>query len=350
MPIQQHLLNHRVIALVSVMTISTMLLGCSKRNLDADMAPIDRSGSMARIPTFDEASVDRSDKPTQGMTASEKIQDYVACYNSLNSNVHDTINSYTRWLKNAAAGPSGKEKTVGGIELLDSERVAQCEKSLAHVATQRPVMIELDAAGQAYMTALKAMDMLVTEAHAYYKSGTYKTDKFEKGRTLHKPLINSFTSFEQANTALTNALELQNDIVLNEQLREIASTKGKHIEYWQLALMQKAKLLAHTVGAATFDTRIATIQLASYERVADDTLAYTKVNTKQASPKWTILTQASTELRIAAQERIRRVKEKTPYTPAESKLLKGASASKVKGSAPAFIKAYNDMVEANNNL
>ncbi len=56
--------------------------------------------------------------PQQQLTA--KLNAYIGCFNALDSKTHGSIESYTRWIKDVAAGPTGRETQVyGPFEISD---------------------------------------------------------------------------------------------------------------------------------------------------------------------------------------------------------------------------------------
>lgn len=322
------------------------LLGCDKKPSDTTPITINSSTPLG---TFNEDAAAKPALPV-GMRADDKVQDYIACYNSLSANTQDSIASYAIWVKNMEIGPSGKEKTINGITPLDVDRINQCTKALAFVASQAPSMPELDTASLAYMNALANLTPMVAEAHSYYETEAYKADGFTRGRSFHKPLVQQFSNVQSAGNTLAKALDTQNDALLSTHLQEVEQTQGRNMTYWQLALMRKAKPLARMLSQPNFDSTAAASLLIAYESVADDTLAYTKTHIQESSPGWQALTTAGTNMRIAAQQRVQRVREKVDYSAAEKRLLKTDKADTVNGSAEGLIKAYNNLVEANNNL
>ena len=341
-----HFASIRAAASLLALGLCTVLLGCEKKS--TDISPITPSSSIP-MAAFNE---DAAANPVSvvAMRADDKVQDYIACYNSLSTNLQDSISSYAQWVKDMALGPSGKEKAIHGITPLDVDRVNQCTKALAFVASQAPAMPELDAAGLTYMTALENLVPIVEEAHQYYHTQAYKTDNFARGRSLHAPLAQHFSNVKSAGERLSQALDTQNDALLSTQLNEVEQTQGRNMTYWQLALMHKAKPLARMLSKPNFDVTDAANLLIAYETVADDALAYTKIHPQPDTSGWPALTTAGTSLRIAAQQRVNRVRENLDYTAAEKKTLKTDKADTVTGSVESLIKAYNNLVQANNNL
>jgi hypothetical protein len=277
-----------------------------------------------------------------------KLQGYIECYNQLDGRAQRSISRYASWVRDMKAGPSGNELVVYGLYEVDTEGVAKCSKVFTQVAAAKPALAKLDAAGATYISALAAMDKLVSEAYTYYDRENYKDDKFAKGRALHAPLVSSFEVFTQASNVFSAALDVENDAMLDAQLAEVEKTQGRKLTYFRMALMRKAKQLAGTIGEETFDAVKAGEQLANYEKITDEALAFAKANSGDVPTGWSSVASASEEVRKSAKERVRRIRDKVPYNEGEKMMLKPGSAWMVDGSTEKFIKAYNGLVDASN--
>ncbi len=282
--------------------------------------------------------------------ASAKLNGYIDCFNQLDGSAERTIARYSSWVKDMKVGPTGKERVVYGLYSMNSDAVTKCRTTFAQAAAMKPAMATLDAAGKAYIEALSALDKAVAEAYPYYDRENYKDDKFAKGKELHTLLAASFDAFSHASTAFSQALETENDAVLEAQLAEVEKTEGRKATYFQMALMRKAKQLAATIGEEDFDAAKAGEQLAAYEKITDEALAYAKAHREELSMKWTFFESATENMRKAAKERVRRVRDRVPYSEGERMMLKPGSGWMVEGSVEKAIKAYNDLVSASNNL
>jgi hypothetical protein len=283
-------------------------------------------------------------------SASAKLQGYIECYNEIDGNAHRTISRYASWVKDMKAGPTGNERVVYGLYQINSENIAKCQKVFAQTAAAKPSLAKLDTAGTAYIAALVAMDKLVADAYTYYDRENYKDDKFAKGRSLHVPLAASFDAFKQASNAFSDALEVENDTLLNAQLAEIEKTQGRKLAYFQMALMNKAKLLVRTIGEEEFDAAKAGEQLGTYEKITDEAMSYAKAQPNEVPTSWSSLQNSSEEFRKAAKERVRRLRDKVPYNDGEKMMLKPGSGWMVEGSVEKTVKAYNELVSASNSL
>ncbi len=124
------------------------------------------------------------------MTA--KLNAYIGCFNALDSKTHGSIESYTRWIKDVAAGPTGRETQVYGPFEISDYDMKQCDAPVTEAIAAKPVLAELDAAAGHYQQALKALVPISKDAHDYYDRQDYEDDQFAKGKQLHAPLMAAF--------------------------------------------------------------------------------------------------------------------------------------------------------------
>jgi hypothetical protein len=318
------------------------LVACGRKD-DAPAAAPAAAGATAAAPAA-------ASKASAIDSVGAKLQGYIECYNQLDGKAQRSISRYASWVRDMKAGPTGNEMVVYGLYEVDTEGVAKCSKTFSQVAAAKPALAKLDAAGATYISALAAMDKLVAEAHTYYDRENYKDDKFVKGRAMHAPLAGSFEAFRQASNAFSAALDVENDAMLAAQLAEIEKTEGRKLTYFRMALMSKAKQLAATIGEESFDAAKAGEQMATYEKITDEALAYAKANAGDLPPSWSSLASATEEVRKSGKERVRRIRDNVPYNEGEKMMLKPGSAWMVDGSSEKFIKAYNSLVDASNNM
>lgn len=334
-------------ALLLATALGAAVTGCGRKDEAAPSSPtVARTAATEPTKAPPPAEVRVAPEPGPGA----KLQGYIECYNQVTEGAHRTISRYASWVKDMKGGPTGQEKVVYGLYETDSEQIAQCQKSFAHTAAMKPALPQLDKAAASYIEALAAMDKLVAEAYTYYDRGNYKDDQFAKGRALHAPLAASFETFKAASVAFSDALDTENDIVLNAQLAEVEKTEGRKLTYFQMALMSQAKQLSRTVGEETFDVPKAVEKLAAFEKITDEAQAYAKAHAGEVPMNWFTLDDASESFRKAAKERVRRLRDNVPYSAGEKMMLKPGSAWMVEGSAEKLVRAYNDLVAASNNL
>ena len=326
------------------------MVGCGKKTdapANPTAAPAPASTTPAAAPSAEPSRQASSSAPT----ATEKLQGYIECYNQIDGGAHRAIARYTSWVRDMNTGPTGNEKVVYGLYETNSGGIAQCATTLAQTAAMQPPLPRLDAAGKTYIQALSAMDKLVKEAHTYYDRENYKDDQFAKGRALHGPLAASFKAFQQASTDFSQALDVENDASLNAQLAQIEKTEGRKLAYFQMSLMSKAKRLADTIGEEKFDAAKAAEQLTAYESITDEALAYAKAHPGDLPMgHWSGFESATEDMRKAAKERVRRIRDNVPYNEGEKMMLKPGSGWMVDGSVEKLVMAYNGLVSASNSM
>jgi hypothetical protein len=335
-------------ALLLAASLSAALIGCGRQ--DEAAPPASSASGDAPAEVAAKAPPAETAAPASEQGAGAKLQGYIECYNQVDEGAHRSIARYASWVKDMKSGPTGSEKVVYGLYATRSDQIAQCQKTFAQTAAMKPALPKLDAAGTGYIAALMAMDKLVVEANTYYDRENYKDDQFAKGRALHAPLAASFEAFKAASSAFSDALDAENDILLDARLAEVEKTQGRKLAYFQMSLMSQAKHLSRTVGEETFDVPKAVQQLAAFEKIADEAQAYAKAHAGEVPMNWFTLDSASEDYRKAAKERVRRLRDNVPYSQGEKMMLKPGSAWMVEGSTEKLVKAYNGLVTASNNL
>jgi hypothetical protein len=332
---------------LAITTLGLALSACGQKT-DAATAPQQSAPIKASAPVA--ASKPEVTKTTTAQNVSAKLQGYIACYNQIDGQAHRTIARYASWVSDMKAGPTGKEQVVYGLYALDAADIAKCRETFAKMSALKPTMATLDAAAEVYINTLTAMGNAVQETHTYYDRENHKDDKFAKGITLHAPLAASFEAFIQASNTFSSTLDLENDLVLNAKLADIEKTQGRKLPYFEMAVMNKAKQLSTTLGEETFDPNRAGEQLAAFEIVTDEALAYAKAHTTEQPQRWPSFAANTEEMRKAAKERLRRVRDKVPYNEGEKMMLKPGSGWMVEGSIEKMFKAYNALVSASNGM
>jgi hypothetical protein len=79
-------------------------------------------------------------------------------------------------------------------------------------------------------------------------------------------------------------------------------------------------------------------------------MKYGAANKAELPMAWFTIESAAEKYRKAAKQRLRRVRDKVPYSQGEKMMLKPGSAWMVEGSQEQFTQAYNELVETSNRL
>lgn len=111
------------------------LVGCDDNKLP-ESAP-----APAAAPASPSASSGADNKEVKNASPdriiSEKMSVYIECYNDIDEDIYRSIKYYARWLDDLKVGPTGKEKSVGGITDV-SAKFDQCLANMTHVSSLKP--------------------------------------------------------------------------------------------------------------------------------------------------------------------------------------------------------------------
>lgn len=333
-----------LVALLAI-ALACQLGGCSKKDATAGSAPA------AGAPAAPGGLANR-DKPAadpQADAMDEKLNAYIKCYNRADETAHRSINRYKSWVKDMKAGPSGKETLIYGLYEISNNTVGECKQSFSQAAALKPG-IPLDAVATAYVNALDALNKVVQEAYPYYERENYKDDKFAKGKALHPQLVAQMSAFMDASEKFSDAIEEVNDQRLATQMAQLEKEDGRKLPYLRMATMREAKLLSRVIAQETFSVEQATAKLDAYEKITDETLNFAESNKGSAPISWSLFKGATEGFRKAAKERVRRIRDKVPYSEGDKMLFRSGSGWMVEGSEEKVSKAYNNLVETSNSL
>lgn len=113
--------------------------------------------------------------------------------------------------------------------------------------------------------------------------------------------------------------------------------------------MMAAKQLVNAIEADKFDVDAATAKLKTYEEQMNSLGSYAKQPGADMPIAYTMDHDLETFL-VTAKQRIRRVRDNTPYSAGEKMNLSGSGAWMVDGSPARLIKDYNALIESSNRL
>lgn len=327
-----------------VLALASQLGACSKKKEEVAVAPATAASATAAV-----ADAAKPDEEGKEEGIDQKLSSYIDCYNRMDGSAHRSISRYASWVKDMKAGPSGKERVVYGLYEIDGETITSCKQGFAEAAKAKPALA-LDAVGAAYIGALDGLNKVVEEAYPYYDRENYKDDGFAKGKQLHVQLAAQITVFQAASNKFSDELEKENDKRLEAQMNKLEKEQGRKLPYLQMATMHQAKQLIRLIEAESFAADQAATRLAAFEKITDETMSFGKASKDAMPGSWHSFESAAEDFRKVAKERVRRVRDKVPYSEGEKMMLKPGSAWMVEGSQEKLIKAYNSLVEASNSL
>ncbi|WP_256642780.1 YiiG family protein [Stenotrophomonas sp. 9(2022)] len=280
----------------------------------------------------------------QQLTA--KLNAYIGCFNALDSKTRDSIQSYTRWIKDVDAGPTGRESSIYGPFEISDYDMKQCDAPVTEAIAAKPALTELDAAASRYQQALKALAPVSKEAHDYYERQDYEDDQFAKGKQMHGPLMAAFKQFVAASEQFNAELERQNDAAQREQLKVLEQAEGRTREYYRLAMMLEAKAIVELMTQDAFDTAKAQERLDAFNRISDE--AHAKVADQEPGKSdWEGFEREAENFRRQGKERLQRVSEKRAYSQFERGMLDSPSMAP-QGSPGKLMQEYNALVFQSN--
>jgi hypothetical protein len=292
------------------------------------------------------ADTDGSTKTDAGEAQGAKLQLYIECYNASSASLGRSLDRYASWVQDIAVGPTGTERNVYGLYEVNDGDIQKCHSNIARAEKMQPSMPELDQAATAYDAVIEPLSKTIAEAYPYYQRQNYKDDNFAKGKQLNKPLAEQGKAFETAEKKFSAALDQADDQLTDARLKQMEKSSGRNLDYLQTATMADAKGLLRLLGKDDFDVADATAKVGTFEKLIDEMQA----NKEEKPAMWSMFTGKVDNFRNAAKARLRRVRDKTPYTTGEQALIKNNAGQMVDGTSDKLSDTYNSMVETANSL
>jgi hypothetical protein len=275
-----------------------------------------------------------------------KLNAYIECFNKVDADIHRGAQSYTQWMDDPAAGPTGKETQVYGPAQIDEYDMKLCDAPMTEAIAARPALPALDAAAKRYLTALKTLQPLGNQVRDYYEREDYQDDQFAKGKQLHAPLMVALSEFGNASEAFSHELDVQNDAAQREQLKAMEKAEGRTRDFYRLSMMLEAKEIVGLLQEDAFDPAKATALLDGFNKLSDE--AHAKVADQEPGKlDWNSFETAAENFRKEGKARIKRVVDKTPYSKIEQGWLDNPTLAP-EGSPGRLLKRYNDLVFQSN--
>lgn len=282
--------------------------------------------------------------PAPAVSLGGKLQPYIACINRLSGRTHDSEARYRSWVK--GQGPTGRERIIYGLYTIYD--TADCRKGADLARQAQPPHPELERAGDAYVSAVTAIEPLLKEANDYYDQQNYKDDKMAKGKAMHPKLIAAWATFNTADRNLRDLVQTLNDQVQDEELAAIEKRDGKSMRWHIMSLMANAKALQRLENGDPAKMDLSKVQAALevYETSVKDIETFAAANPKEKIGSFFM--SASKAYLTSAKGLMRRVRDKVRYSQGEAMMLRGGGGWMVEGSPPRLIKDYNGLIDAYN--
>ncbi len=278
-----------------------------------------------------------------------KLQGYVECINGVTDRALDSRRRYYDWLKDPKTGPTGKETNVYGLYTLNSPD--NCVKAMTAAVAAKPSLDKLDAAGKKYLDALNRLIPLIATANDYYDQKDYLDDKFAKAKEMHGPLYAAFEDFRNANNEMVVEYEKVDDELAERDLARMEREGGRNLPFIRQNILRYAKGLVRTGESDEAVLEELQAALDAYVKAHQELGDYVAKNPASTEHIfwWDSFTSEAKDLVAAGKNRVRRVRDKKPYDRGE-KMRMDSAPQTVDGSPGQLIEAYNDLINASNNV
>lgn len=264
-----------------------------------------------------------------------KLNAYIGCMNRLSERSFDSRARYFSWV--SESGPTGRERVIYGTYTIYD--TSDCRKAVEAANALEPHEASLEAAANAYVAAVTALEPLLKEADDYYQQQDYKDDKMAKGKALHPRLVAAWDAFATADTALRGGIEELQDRRALARLTEIEKAEGRKGPYFAELLMIEAKRVMRAETASSPDIAKITEAVADFETTLKEVEAYAGSG----------FTSAAKAYLVTAKQLMRRIRDKVPYSTGDKMMLSGqGSGWMVAGSPPRLTHDYNALVSSYN--
>ncbi|WP_369040444.1 YiiG family protein [Stenotrophomonas maltophilia] len=280
----------------------------------------------------------------------EKVNAYIACYNGVEQPIHDGFQTYTGWIKDPEAGPTGKEAQPRSPGKLLSHRVDYCGQPLTDALAKTPAL-PMDGAARAYQQTFQALNTLIERADGYVTREDYRRDGGDGLRRQHAPLMQAYAAFFKASEALDAALEKNEEDRRAAQLKQIEASEGRSLAYYHLRLLGDGKQLAMAFQGDAPDLAALRTQLADYQALVTEIQAS---GVGKDDPMWGHVQRSADKLVRTAGRGVERLQQGKPITAeglaAERKASGSWDTSAPEGAQSTLLDAYNDLVTTSNRL
>ncbi|HEX7452101.1 MAG TPA: YiiG family protein, partial [Polyangiaceae bacterium] len=289
------------------------LADCKKlEQLQQTTAP-EGAGSAA-APLTSAASAADSEEEADAQK-SEKVSGYVECINRASAQVFSSRDRYLLWV-DEKKGPTGKEPYAYGLYQLNADE--SCLSAITKASGLKPSLPAVDAAGQAYATALGALVPLIKTAYVYYDQHDYKDDKMARGKAMHAPLMGAFHSFGDASKALDDQVSKLNDELSARRLARLAKDPAQRLRYLVTEAEIQGKNLVNAADVKSIqelDEARFTALLGNFEKTLGDLDGYQGAHKPEVDKvnNFSSFYQAGMAYLKSAKELMRRKREKKDF-------------------------------------
>ena len=282
----------------------------------------------------------------------ETLDGLVDCLNGLDHSISNSIDRYTSWLppeKNGVQpGPKGTESNVYGLYEIHDSNVKSCNEGLKDAANKPDFK---DVAAR-YKDATDKLVPAMNAAYKYYDRDEYKDDKFAKAKEIHATMWPLVESFNKVSKDFRAAIVKANDARMDAEIKDVEAKQGRNLVFQKLNVMKAAK---NAVAIGT-DEKAPLADLEAVSNAFDKALTemndYATAHKEEADKvmMWSMFDNEAESYLKALKERVRRVRDKTPYSRSDIMSLNGSTGWTVTGSAEKVSHEYNELVSRSNSL
>lgn len=297
------------------------------------------------------AQIELGDAGSDALMAN-KIDAYIDCINFHSNWTQGSQARYFDWLKSPEKGPTGREQVIYGLyPLRDS---TDCGKKINEAASLPPPAPQLEQAATAWIEALQALNVVVTEANTYYELENYKDDRMLKGKQLHPQLLAAFAHFNAANDAFYGQVVMTQNALSARHLARLKADPERHVDYLIAYLIDRAKLVADRIdgiGQKNFDREAFTQAVTDYEKAYFELDGYRQQHPedqRQALKPYLFLDSAL-ELLKSAKSVMRRERDGFKFDSGEKMLIEASAGQMVDGHPKQMIDKYNSFISSANS-
>ncbi|PII12956.1 hypothetical protein CR918_15100 [Stenotrophomonas indicatrix] len=279
----------------------------------------------------------------------QKINAYIECYNGVEQPIHEGFQTYTGWIKDPEAGPTGKEAQPRSPGKVLSHRVEYCGQPLTDALARTPAT-PLDEPVRQYQTAFQSLNALIERADGYFTREDYRRDNGEGMRAQHAPLMQAYADFFKASEALDAALEKNEEERRAAQLKQIEADEGRSLAYYHLRMIGDGKQLVMVLQGDEPELTEARRQLAAYQAMLAEMQS---AGVGKDNPMWAHVQRSADVLVRDAGRRIDRLASGKPFTARELQEdleAKGSMLTAPDGAQSKVVAAYNDLVTTSNRM
>lgn len=278
----------------------------------------------------------------------EKANLYITkCVNQYSSSIMSSYQRYTSWLKDPAAGPTGRESLVYGLYEVRGDGT-DCETAVKQANDAAPDIPAAEQSADKYVIALKEAAKQIQNVYSYYDQDDYKDDGFAKGKASHAALMAAFQAFDTVNKEFSLEVDKIEDEVANNMLEEYRDDPSKKFAFAvtdfnikaKKALTYSSRTEYSSLSADTLQTHVDELELATTEMKnagTDKSMAGSYTSNGENFVK-------------AVKALMRRVRDKKPFNSTEASWLGTGAGWMVEGSPDKVVHEYNSLVRSRSFL